>query len=65
MEKISWTDLVKNEMQRRVKEERNVMHTMKRRKSNWVSHILRRTCLLKHVIEGKTDGAGIRGRRRK
>jgi len=28
---------------------------MKRRKANWISHILRRNCLLKHVIEGKTE----------
>jgi hypothetical protein len=52
-----------------VKEERNIVHTIKRRKANWIGHILRRNCLLKHVIEGKLEG-GIevmrrRGRRRK
>jgi hypothetical protein len=26
---------------------------MRRRKANWIGHILRRTCLLKHVIGGK------------
>jgi hypothetical protein len=26
------------------------------RKANWIGHILYRNCLLKHVIEGKTDG---------
>jgi hypothetical protein len=36
----------------RVKEERNILHTIKRRKANWTGHILRRNCLLKHVIEG-------------
>ena len=25
-------------------------------KSNWIGHILRRTCLLKQVIEGKIKG---------
>ena len=30
-----------------------------------IGHILRRNCLLKHVIEGKIEGAGRRGRRRK
>ena len=36
MEKISWTDRVRNvEVLRRVKEERTIIHTMKRRKANW------------------------------
>jgi hypothetical protein len=52
----------------RVKE-RNILQIIKRRKANWIGHILRRNCLLKHVIEGKTDGrievTERRGRRRK
>jgi hypothetical protein len=52
-----------------VKEERNIVHTIKRRKANWIGHILRRNRLLKHVIEGKLEGriemTGRRGRRRK
>jgi len=32
-----------------VKEERNSLQT--RRKANWIGHILRRSCHLKHVIE--------------
>jgi hypothetical protein len=53
MEKISWTDRVRNEeVLHRVKE-RNILHTIKRRKANWIGHILRRNCLLKHVIEEK------------
>jgi hypothetical protein len=69
MEKISWTDLVRNEeVLRRVKEERNILNTIKRSKSNWIGHILRRNCLLKHVIVGKLEGqtemTGRRGRRR-
>jgi len=36
-----------------VKEEWNIVHTVKGRKANWIGHILRRNCLLKHVIEGK------------
>jgi hypothetical protein len=59
---------VKNkEVLHRVKEERNILHTTKRRKANWIGHILRRNCLLKHVIEGKLEGRmeqrGRRGRR--
>jgi hypothetical protein len=70
MEKISWTDRVRNEeVLHRVKEERAILHKIKRRKANWIAHILRRNCLLKHVIEGKlegrTDMTGRRGRRRK
>jgi hypothetical protein len=35
MEKISWTDGVRNEeVLHRVKEERNIVHTIKRRKAN-------------------------------
>jgi hypothetical protein len=51
-----------------VKEERNVLHTIKW-KSNWFGHILCKNCLLKHIIEGKIEGRievqGRRGRRNK
>jgi hypothetical protein len=40
----------------RVKEKRNILHTTKRRKITWIGHILRRNCLLEHVIEGKIKG---------
>jgi hypothetical protein len=57
------------EVLHRVKEDRNILHTIKRRKANWIGHIMRRNCLLKHVIEGKLEGrikmTGRRGRRRK
>jgi len=54
MEKISWTDHVKNgEVLLRVKEQRNILHEINKRKSNWIGHILRRKCLLQRVIEGK------------
>jgi hypothetical protein len=39
-----------------VKVERNILHTINRIKINWIGHIWRRDCLLKHVIEGKIDG---------
>jgi hypothetical protein len=29
------------EVLQRVKEERNILHTIKRRKANWIGHILR------------------------
>jgi hypothetical protein len=57
MEKISWTDRVRNEeVLLRVNEERSIIHTIKRRKCNWIGHILRRNCLLKHIIVGKIEG---------
>jgi hypothetical protein len=40
----------------RDKEERSILHTRKGRNDNWIGHILRRNCLLKHVIEGKIEG---------
>jgi hypothetical protein len=40
-----------------------MLHTIERRKANWIGHMLRRNCLIKHVIEGKIDGTGKRGRR--
>jgi hypothetical protein len=37
----------------RVKEQRNVLHDISKRKADWIGHILRRNCLLQQVIEGK------------
>jgi len=70
MEKISWTDHVRNEeVLLRVKEQRNILHETSKRKANWIGYILRRNCLLQRVIEGKTKGVievtGRRGRRRR
>ena len=57
MEKISWTDRVRNgEVLHRVKVDRNILHTVNRRKANWTGHIWRRNCLLKQVMEGKIEG---------
>jgi hypothetical protein len=70
MEKISWTYRVRNEkVLHRVKEDRNILQSIKMRKVNWISHLLRMSCLLKHVIEGKIEGrievTGRQGRRYK
>ena len=48
---ISWIDHVRNEVLRRVKEERNILFTTKRRKANWIDYVLRRNYVLKHVTE--------------
>jgi hypothetical protein len=66
MEKISWTDRVNSEaVLHRVKEERNVLHTIRRRKENWIGHMLRRNCLLSHITEGMIIRTRRWGRRRK
>jgi hypothetical protein len=70
VENIIWIDRVKNkEVLHRIKEEGNTLYTIKYKKANWISHILRRNCLLKQVIEGKKEGKvemkERRGRRRK
>jgi len=53
----------------RLKEERNTLKALNRRKYNRIGHILGRNCLLKHVIEGRIERrievTGRRGRRRK
>jgi len=69
MEKTSWTDHVRNEdVLLRVKEQRNILHEIRKRKANWIGHILRRNCLLQWVTEGKIQGGievtGRQGRRK-
>jgi len=64
-ENTSCTDRVRNEVLQRGREDSNIRHTVKRRKVNWIGHILRGFCLLKHVIVGKVEGTGKRGRKRK
>jgi hypothetical protein len=70
MEKISWTGHVRNEeVLLRVKEHTNILHEIRKRKANWIGHILRRNGLLQRVIEGKIQGGievtGRQGRRRR
>jgi hypothetical protein len=57
MEEISWTDHVRYEdVLLRVKEQRNILHEIRKRKANWIGHILRRNFILQRVIEGKIQG---------
>jgi len=70
METISWTDRVRNEgVLLRSNEQRNILHEIRKRKSNWIGHILRINSLPQQVIEGKIKGqievTRRRGRRRK
>ena len=50
-------------------EQRNILHEIRKRKANWIGHILHRNCLLQQVIEGKIkwqiEVTRRRGRRRK
>jgi hypothetical protein len=68
-EKISWTDRVRNEEAlHRVKQERNILHTIKEERLIRGAH-LHRNRLIKDVIDGKIVGriqvTGRQGRRRK
>ncbi|PNF13714.1 hypothetical protein B7P43_G14359 [Cryptotermes secundus] len=42
MEKINWTDYVRNEeVLFRVSEQRRILHEIRKEKANWIGHILR------------------------
>jgi hypothetical protein len=56
---------VKNAVSHGVKEERNFLHIINRRKANWTGHMLRTNRLIKHVTEGNIEGKRRRERRRK
>jgi hypothetical protein len=48
---------VKNEdVLLKVKEQRNILHEIRKRKANRIGHILRRNCILQQVTEGKIQG---------
>jgi hypothetical protein len=57
-----WCEKIKKILQR-------VLPAVKRRKANWIGHISRRNCFLKHVTVGKIERSieetGRRERRRK
>jgi hypothetical protein len=52
--KIIWVSRGRNMVQ----EKMYILQTTKRRKANWISHILRRNYLLNHITEGRTAVAG-------
>jgi hypothetical protein len=67
MEKTIWTDHVRHEeVLLRIKEQRNILHEISKRKANWIGHILCRNCLLQQAIKGKIKGGiEVTGRRRR
>ena len=48
-----------------VKEDRNILYTVKQRKANLIGHRLRWNCFIRQVIEGKMEEKKRRGRRHK
>jgi hypothetical protein len=56
MEKIGCPDLVINyKGLHRVNVDRDILHALSRKKTNWIGHILCRNCLLENVFEGKME----------
>jgi hypothetical protein len=54
---FSWTGHVrKEEVLLRVKEQRNILYEIRKRKATLIGHILLRNCLLEQVIEGEIKG---------
>jgi hypothetical protein len=51
MEKISWTDHVRNEVLLRVKEQRNILHEISKQNANWIGHMLRRNCFYDGLLK--------------
>jgi hypothetical protein len=44
----------------------NILHEIRKRKANWIGHILRRNCFVQRIIEGKIKGRiEVIGRRRR
>jgi len=46
----------RNEVLQWIKEERNILYRLKRRKAIQIRHIWGRNCLLKHTTEGQIEG---------
>ena len=47
-----------------VKEQRNILHEISKRKANWIGHISRRNCLFQRFIERKIKEGGDRSDRK-
>ena len=47
---------MRNDVLHGVKEGMNIVHNIHNRNANWIGHIVRGNCVLKHVIEGKIMG---------
>jgi len=66
LEKISWSDKMKNEdVLKRVEEKSCLIRTISQRKKNWIGHVLRGDGLLRDVMEGRVIGKRRQGQPRK
>ena len=64
MERVKWTDKIKNAiMLERVGEGKTMLELIRKRKGNWLDHWLRKNCLLKDALEVMVNGKKVRGRR--
>jgi hypothetical protein len=57
MEKISWSDRVRNRSITKSKDWEDILHTVKERKANFTGRIWRRNCFLKHATEEEIEGS--------
>ena len=65
MMSISWKEKKTNEeVLHIVKEERELVETIIKRKKNWIGHVVRGDGLMKLVLEGRMEGRRTRGRPR-
>jgi len=65
MLKISWTDMVSNEeVLKRMSVRRTLWSNIKKRRNEWIGHVLRHGGLLGLIIEGCVEGKNARGRPR-
>jgi hypothetical protein len=57
MEKISWTDHVRNEkVLLRVKEQRNILHEIPKRKANWIATVCVETAFYNGLLKERYKG---------
>ncbi|KAJ4433155.1 hypothetical protein ANN_15412 [Periplaneta americana] len=64
MECVKWTDRVRKEaVLQKVGEERMMLKLIRKRKRSWLSHWLRRKCLLEDALEEMVNGRKVRDRR--
>jgi len=52
---ISLSDRVRKKVSQIVKDERNILQSIKRKKANWIGHTLLRNCLPLRSIEGMIE----------
>jgi hypothetical protein len=51
MGEINWTDHVRNEVLQRIKDDMNILQTIKTKKANWIGQTLHRNGLSKTLLK--------------